>query len=140
VFATYLTLPIQFVLYPMAGMAALGAGYFIFHWRMAAGAGFDSSMSWAWTCALLVLLPAIRVETGMEDKVPAYRNVRHFWRVLIFSGWFYYFGVHYQTDTTPQLAALEALILAVPIHFVLRSQILRGIWEHFQTVSWLRKV
>jgi len=32
-----------------------------------------------------------------------------------------------------------ALIIAVPVHFMLRSRLLRGVWEAMQTTSWLRK-
>ena len=138
-FATYLTLPLQLVLYPIAGMPAFGVGYFIFHSSLARGAGFDASMGSAWMFAWLVLLPLVRIETGIETKVPGYRTVRHMFRVLALAGWFYYYGVHDQADGTPQLAALEALIVAVPIHFILRSRLMRGIWEGMQTLSWLRK-
>ena len=110
-FATYLTLPMQLVLYPIAAMPAFGAGYFIFHTRLATGVGFDASMSSAWTCAWLVLLPAMRVETGIESQVPGYRTVRHLFRVLAFAGWFYYFDVHEQMEP-PQQAAIIALIVA----------------------------
>ena len=137
-FATYLTLPIQLGLYPIAAMPAFGAGYFIFHARLATGVGFDASMSSAWTCAWLVLLPAIRVDTGIESQVPGYRTLRHLFRVLAFAGWFYYFDVHEQMEP-PQQAAIIALIVAVPIHFILRSQLARGLWDAFQTISWLRK-
>ena len=139
-FATYLTLPMQLVLYPIAAMPAFGAGYFIFHARLATGVGFDASMNSAWSCAWLVLLPAMRVETGIESQVPGYRGIRHLFRVLTLTGGFYYLAVQGQPDMTPQLAAIEALIVAAPIHFILRSGFTRGLWDYFQTVAWLRKV
>ena len=75
--------------------------YFIFHTRLATGVGFDASMSSAWTCAWLVLLPAMRVDTSIESQVPGYRTVRHLFRVLAFAGWFYYFDVHEQMRSAP---------------------------------------
>ena len=139
VFITYLTLPLQLALYPFAGMPALAVGYFVFHSSIMSGAGYDRSMGSAWMFAWLVLLPAMRIETGIETKAPGYRNVRHLFRVLILSGCFYYYVLHYRADGTPQLAALEALIVAAPIHFVLRSRLASGLWDSMQTISWMRK-
>jgi len=136
---TYLTLPLQLVLYPIAGIPAFGVGYYIFHTSMAKAAGFDASLGSAWTCAWFVLLPATRIETGIEGQVPGYRIARHLFRVLAIAGWFYYDDVYEQMEA-PQQAAIIALIVAVPIHFILRSRLARGIWEGMQMLSWLRKV
>jgi hypothetical protein len=138
-FITYLILPMQLVLYPVAGMPAFAAGYFIDHAGLAAGAGYDASMGWAWTCAWLVLLPAMRIETGIETQVPGYRTVRHLFRVLIGGAWFYYAVLHKEVAGTSQLAALDALVVAALIHFILRFKLARGMWDSFQMISWLRK-
>lgn len=137
-FATYLTLPMQLVLYPIAAIPAVIVGYFIFHWGIAVAIGYDTAMYWTWTCAWLVLLPSIRFETGIESQIPGYRGLRHAFRVVAFTGWFYYFAINDQMDP-PQVALVIALIVAIPIHFILRSRLLRGMWDAFQMLSWLRK-
>ncbi len=138
-FITYLTLPMQLVLYPVAGMPAFGAGYFVYHTVLATGSGYDTAMGTAWMLAWLVLLPAMRIETGIETQVPGYRTVRHLFRIIAGAGWIYYAGVLDEPVRTPQLAALTALIAAVAIHILLRMRIARGMWDAFQTTSWLRK-
>jgi hypothetical protein len=54
------------------------------------------------------------------------------------TGWFYYTCVH-DEGNPPQTGLIVGLIAAVPIHFLLRSQLLKSIWDALQTVAWLRK-
>jgi hypothetical protein len=52
--------------------------------------GYDDTMSWSWTAALVVLLPMMRVEIDYADRNPSYRALRHWLRLVLFaSGTFY---------------------------------------------------
>lgn len=137
-FVTYLTLPVQMALYPLAAVPALVAGYYVLNSSMATMLGFDASMGNAWTCAWAALLPAIRFETTIEDQIPGYRALRHLFRLAIVAGWFYYSCVH-DEGNPPQTGLIVGLIAAVPIHFLLRSRLLKGIWDALQSMAWLRK-
>jgi hypothetical protein len=65
----YLTVPLQIVLYPIAGVAGVVAG----------GVAYlvSGSLDWAWTGAFLGLLAAMRTEIGFEDRLSDYRARRH---------------------------------------------------------------
>jgi hypothetical protein len=137
-FITYLTLPVQMALYPLAAMPAFAVGYYVLHASSLAAFGLDASMDNAWTCAWAALLPAIRLETIIEDQIPGYRALRHLFRLAVVAGWFYYTCVH-DEGNPPQTGLIIGLIAAVPIHFLLRSRLLKSIWDAFQSMAWLRK-
>jgi hypothetical protein len=94
-------------------------------------------LDWSWTACFVALLPAMRIETGLESRVPGYRNFRHLLRLALFAGATYYFGVYDQQDP-PQTAAILALIVAVLMHFILRARLLMGLWQALQAMLWLR--
>ena len=73
--AVYLTLPIQVALYPIAGAAGLLVGGAFY---LAAG------QDWAWTACFLALLPAMRLEIGVENHIASYRAFRHWLRLQPF--------------------------------------------------------
>jgi hypothetical protein len=137
-FITYLTLPVQMALYPLAAVPAFAVGYYVLHASSLAAFGLDASMDNAWTCAWAALLPAIRLETIIEDQIPGYRALRHLFRLAVVAGWFYYTCVH-DEGNPPQTGLIIGLIAAVPIHFLLRSRLLKSIWDAFQSMAWLRK-
>lgn len=138
VVATYLTLPIQLALYPIAGVPALVVGYVVYRSRLATGVGFDASMSSAWMAAFLALLAMMRVETGFEGRQPAYPPLRHWLRLGLLALWMFYFAMT-QGDSAGT-AAILALIPAVVAHFFLRRTVFwRMVWHSLQTWLWLRK-
>jgi hypothetical protein len=136
--AIYLTLPLQVALYPIAGAAGVLAGFVVYIGLSGSGMGRDEILSWCWSVCFLALLPAMRVETGLEGRVPAYRKLRHWLRLALIAGGFYYFQVHDQGEP-PQSSALIAVIVAALAHFFLRAKLTRGLWNAFQTWLWLRK-
>ena len=137
-FGTYLFLPLEMVLYPLAAVPAFFAGRYILNAATAAGFGFDDAMSYAWTSAWIVILPVMRLETAIEDQVPGYRFLRHLFRLAVCAGFFYYICIHDQGDP-PQTALTIALISAILFHFFLRWRLLKSMWHSFQSVAWLRK-
>jgi hypothetical protein len=128
--AIALTLPIQIVLYPIAGAAGLATGVATYLAR--------GSLDWSWTACFLALVPAMRLEISFENRASWYRNVRHWLRLAIVAGWIYYIDRYEQLDS-PQTAALMAAIIAVLMHFILRAQLTTGLWHQLQTWLWLRK-
>jgi hypothetical protein len=128
--AIAITLPVQIVLYPIAGTAGLAAG--------AAAYLAHGTLDWSWTACFLALVPAMRLEIGFEDRASWYRNARHWLRLAIVAGWIYYTDRYEQLDS-PQTAAVMAAIFAVLMHFILRAQLTSGLWHQLQTWLWLRK-
>jgi hypothetical protein len=128
--AIAITLPIQIVLYPIAGTAGLaaGAGVYLAH----------GTLDWSWTACFLALVLTMRLEIGFEDRASWYRTARHWLRLVIVAGWIYYVDRYEQLDS-PQTAALMAAIFAVLMHFILRAQWTTGLWHQLQTWLWLRK-
>lgn len=137
-FGTYLLLPLEIVLYPIAAIPAFFVGRYILNAATAAGFRFDDAMSYGWTAAWLVMLPVMRFETGVEAQVPGYRFLRHLFRLLAGAGSFYYICIHDQ-GAPPQAALIVSLISLVLLHFFLRWGLLRGMWHAFQRTAWLRK-
>jgi hypothetical protein len=137
VVVTYLTLPIQLGLYPIAGVLAFIAGYIVFHANLATGVGFDSSMGSAWGAAWLVLLAATRLDTGLEERNPGYRNIRHIIRLASIALWMVYFDITEQGDSLA-MALFIGLASAAIGHFILRSKWLLWIWGNLQFSCWLR--
>lgn len=136
--ATYLTLPVQLALYPIAGIPAAAVGYIVYHVWLASGAGFDTSMGWAWFAAWIALLLATRLDTGLATRVPHYRTIRHIVRLALLALWMFYFAITDHGDT-PAMALIVALFTALIGHFILRSKWLRWIWGNLQYSAWLRK-
>jgi len=130
VFAIYLTLPIQVALYPIAGAPALLVGAAIYV--------ASRTMDVAWPVCFVVLLPMMRVETGVADRYPSYRKARHWLRLLLCFGALYYFDTHEQMDQAGT-AVVIALIITAIAHFILRARLPSGMWEMFQSMTWLRK-
>jgi hypothetical protein len=130
VFAIYLTLPLQIALYPIAGAAGLLVGALIY---LASGA-----MDLAWPVCFAVLLPVMRIETGVEDRYPSYRKARHWLRLALCFGAMYYFDTHEQMESAGT-AVVIALITTAIAHFVLRARLTSGMWQMFQKMAWLRK-
>jgi hypothetical protein len=60
---------------------------------------------------------AMRLETGVEDRISWYRNARHWLWLAIAAGWIYYFNRYEQLDS-PQTSALVAAVIAVLMHFI----------------------
>jgi len=128
--AMYLTVPLQMALYPIAGIAAVVAGVVVYL--------LTGSLDWTWTGAFMGLLATMRTETGYEDRLPDYRALRHWLRlVLCFLGMLY-FDIHDQHDGVLK-ALLVTAIFTVIVHFILRAKLLRRIWDGLQIMGWLRK-
>jgi hypothetical protein len=136
--AIWITLPLQMALYPIAGAVSLVTGVIVYRMIGGAGAGFDGSMNLAWNAAFFALVAMMRVETGLETRLPFYRPLRHCLRLVFVAAWFFYYQVHEQGEP-PVPAAIVAVIVAAIMHFVLRLQMARGLWDTFQTMAWLRK-
>ena len=136
--ATYLTLPVQLALYPIAGIPAFVVGYFVFQVRMATGAGYDASMNWAWTTAWLIHLAATRFEIGFEAQNPSYGSFRHLLRLALIAIWSFYFDVTERGDTVMEAIIITPFFTAI-MHFILRSKWLKWIWNSLQFSAWLRK-
>jgi hypothetical protein len=134
----YLGLSVLIPLYPLAGAPALAAGCVAYTVLHRAGMGYDDAMSWSWTTALIVLLPLMRVEIDYADRSPSYRALRHWLRLVLFAlGTFYLEAID---QHAPALVAIIAsALVAVVLHFVLRSRIGKLILYACQQSLWLRK-
>jgi peptidoglycan/LPS O-acetylase OafA/YrhL len=135
--AIYLTLPIQLGLYPIAGAVGLAAGAAAYVTLNGSGMDYNAVLDWTWTACFAGLVAAMRVETGIEDRVPGYRIFRHVLRLALVAGAMYYDDVYHQMDP-PKTAAIVALVTAVLVHFILRARLLKGIWQGLQAMLWLR--
>jgi hypothetical protein len=136
--AVWITLPVQMALYPIAGVVGLVAGVVVYRVFGGASGSFDAAMNLAWNAAFFALLPMMRIETGLDAKLPSYRLLRHCLRLVFVAAGFFYFQVYQQGDP-PGPAAVVAVIVAAIAHFVLRLSLARGLWERFQAAAWLRK-
>ena len=77
----FITLPIQVALYPVAGLCGLAVAlpFYIL-----------APENWAYTVCFIGLAATMRVEIGLEDRIPNYRTMRHVLRLaLIFAFMFY---------------------------------------------------
>lgn len=136
--AIALTLPLQIVLYPIAGTVGVVAGGAAYLALQAVGMARDVSFEWSWTPCFFALVAAMRLEIGIENRASWYRNARHGLRLAVIAGWVYYFN-RYEQLASPQTAALTAAVIAVLMHFILRAKLTRGLWHQLQTWLWLRK-
>ena len=131
----YLTVPVQMVLYPLAGAAALvtaGPVYLLF-----GGASHDTRMSWTWFIAFLAILAALRFENGFAEREPQYARVRQVWRLLGCFAWFTWYQVHWQ-HTPAGTAFVVAAVATVLMYFILRSRLAVGLWHALQYSTKLR--
>jgi hypothetical protein len=135
---SYLGLPILIPLYPIAGAPAFVAGWFANGMFRSAGMGYDDAMSWAWTVALIVLLPIMRFEIAFADRNPSYRALRHGLRLVLFAlGTFYLEAIDQHAPFL--IAVLTSAFITVILHFVLRSPLAKLVMYACQHSLWLRK-
>lgn len=135
---TYLGLPVLIPLYPIAGAPALLAGWIAHSMLRGGGMGYDDAMSWSWTTAFVVLLPMMRVEIDYADRNPSYRALRHWLRLALFAlGTFYLEAVDQHAPVF--VAVVASALVAVVLHFVLRSRYAKLVLHACQQSLWLRK-
>jgi hypothetical protein len=135
---SYVGLPVLIALYPIAGAPALAAGWNAHTVLHQAGMGYDDTMSWSWTAALVVLLPMMRVEIDCADRNPSYRALRHWLRLVLFaSGTFYLEAIDQHAPAF--VAVVASALVAVVLHFVLRSRHTKIVSYSCQRNLWLRK-
>lgn len=127
--AMFITLPVQVALYPVAGLCGLAAG--LPFYLIAPG-------NIAYAACFIGLLAAMRVETGLEQKLPRYRAARHVLRLGLIFAFMTYFVVHDQGGSLGKAAFISALFTSF-MHFFLRWGITRGLWDGMQAMAWLRK-
>jgi hypothetical protein len=135
---SYVGLPALIPLYPIAGAPALVAGWIAHAVLRRAGMGYDDAMSWSWTAALVVLLPMMRFEIDYAERNPSYRALRHWLRLALFaSGTFYLEAIDQHAPAF--VAVVASALVAVVLHFVLRSRLAKIVVYACQQSLWLRK-
>jgi hypothetical protein len=95
-------------------------------------------MGSAWFSAWLVLLLAMRVDTGFEQRIPQYRGIRHIFRIAALALWMFYVDTAEHGDSAG-ISLIVALVTAAIGHCILRSKWLRWIWGNLQFSTWLRE-
>ena len=135
---SYVGLPALIALYPIAGAPALAAGWIAHTLLHRTGMGYDDTMSWSWTAALVVLLPMMRVEIDYADHNPSYRALRRWLRFALFaSGTFYLEAIDQHAPAF--VAVVASALVAVMLHFVLHSRHAKIVMYSCQRNLWLRK-
>ena len=137
-FTTYITLPIQVALYPIAGAAGLVAGSCVYLLLRVTGAGVDRAQDWAWTACFLGLVALMRTEIRTEESNASYRSMRQWLRLGICFVGMFWFAVRDRHDSAGAAFLVTAIFTAI-VYFVLRSKWGTLIWHGLQSMSWMRK-
>ena len=133
-FATWVTLPLAMMLYPLAGVVAVvvgTAGYFV----VGAVPALDPHDRLMWTsfAMLLGFLAAARFDIALAEKFSLYRHLRFAMRLAIVGG-----SLYFAEAAEPKTAVSAALLAVVITFFILRSNALRQTLHGFQRLLWLR--
>lgn len=135
---TYLLVPVQAGLYPIAGIVGGIAAGVVYGIMRVGGATMDSRDGTAWMVCFLVLVPLLRIETNYETANLEYPKLRHWFRLVFALVGFTYLGVHEQHDSLGA-ALLGAALATAVLHFVLKWKFLRIVWHNFQMDGWVRR-
>ena len=130
-------LPFWFVLYPLAAAAgfATATAFVAVVGALDAALDFSQRFTLASLAYLLPLWPMSRVEHRLAECYSLYRRIRQGLRLILAGGL-----VYYASRNAPDTALTSALLAMVVMHFLLRSQKARAVWDEFSRLLWLRKV